>query len=257
VKPAALGRVRVVLYPLAALAVLLVVMQVLVQTHIISPLTMPTPIEVFQSFGKFGRVIIPQMLATLGTSLLGFSLAAVLGLIGAAFVAEFKILNITIMPILLVIQSLPKVALAPLFVFWLGFGLTSRVSIAFLTALFPIMVSTAVGLTRVPPELMELSQSLRASRLKAFFKIKLPLGIPSYLAGMRIGAPLAVVGAVVGEFVSGANGMGYVVKSATLQGLLPLAFVGIIVLTVMGYLLYLAVAGISKLVTPWAVTHGR
>jgi NitT/TauT family transport system permease protein len=149
-------------------------------------------------------------------------------------------------------QAVPKVAVAPLFVVWFGFGLLPKVLIAFLIAFFPIVINTAVGLESIEREKILLARSMGLSALDTFFKIRLPSALPTVFGGMKIAITLAVVGAVVGEFVGGEEGLGYVLLTANGSMDTPLLFAGVIALTVVGVALYLLVELAERLAIPHA-----
>jgi NitT/TauT family transport system permease protein len=143
------------------------------------------------------------------------------------------------------------VAIAPLFVIWLGTGAAPKIAIAFLIAVFAIVIDTVLGLKSVHPDIVDLAKSLRGSRLATLFRIRFPCALPSMFAGMKVGVGLALVGAIVGEFVSSQRGLGYVILSA--QGMFDTTrvFVAILVLAFMGVALFWLLALLERLAIPW------
>ena len=141
--------------------------------------------------------------------------------------------------------------LAPILVVVFGAGEISRVLVAFLVAFFPVVVDTATGLAATPPELLDLSRSYRASRFKTFLKVRLPLALPFIFAGAKVAITLAVIGAVVGEFVGSDKGLGYVILSATSYWKTELAFSAMIILSLMAIVLFAAVSLVERVVCPW------
>jgi NitT/TauT family transport system permease protein len=146
-------------------------------------------------------------------------------------------------------QVLPKVAFAPLFLIWFGFGLTPKVVIAALIAFFPIVINTAKGLSSVEAELLQYMDSLGATGREKFLKISLPWALPYIFAAFKISITLAIVGAVVGEFVAAGEGLGYVINSANIALDTELMFAGILVLSLLGILMFLAVVLLEQLAT--------
>ena len=154
-------------------------------------------------------------------------------------------------PLLIALQSVPKVALAPILLVWLGTGIESKLAIAWLVAFFPIVVDTAAGLRSTPRELLELARSLRATRTQIFFKVQFPAALPFVVSGAKVAVTLAVIGAVIGEFVGSSEGLGNLLMSASSQINAPLAFASLFALAGMGMLAYLIVAIIERLLAPW------
>src|SRR5262249_5155130 len=143
--------------------------------------------------------------------------AGAVGLPLAVAVANSRPLNLMFYPVLIALQSVPKVALAPMILVWLGTGLESRLAIVWLVAFFPIIVDTAAGLRATPKELLELAHSLNASPLQVFLKVQLPAALPFVVTGAKVAITLAVIGAVIGEFVGSSEGLGFLLLSATSQ----------------------------------------
>jgi NitT/TauT family transport system permease protein len=155
-----------------------------------------------------------------------------------------------VLPLLVSSQAMPKVAVAPLFLVWFGFGLLPKVLIAFLIAFFPIVISTVVGLAAIEQEKIHLARSMGLGTVATFFKIRLPSALPSVFGGLKISITLAVVGAVVGEFVGGDAGLGYLLMVANGNIDTPLLFAGLIALTVQGVALYFLVELAERLAIP-------
>ena len=147
---------------------------------------------------------------------------------------------------------MPKVAIAPLLVLWIGFGTLPKIIVVFLVCFFPIIVSTATGLAAVPAPLIELIQSLSATPYQIFIKIRFPTAMPHIFVGLKIAITLAVIGAVIGEFVGSEDGLGYLILVSTSQSRTALAFGVLVLLTVMSIVLYYCVALVQRFVIPWA-----
>jgi NitT/TauT family transport system permease protein len=156
-----------------------------------------------------------------------------------------------IMPLLLVAQLVPKVAVAPLLLIWFGYGLMPKVLIAFLVAFFPIVVNGASGLGSVEPELLDLGSSLQASRWQTFWKFRVPSALPEIFSGMKIAVTLAIIGAIIGEFVGGNRGLGYLIIVANQELDTPLAFAAILLLSAVGIILYALIELIERMLLPW------
>jgi NitT/TauT family transport system permease protein len=152
-------------------------------------------------------------------------------------------------------QSIPKVAIAPLFVVWFGFGLFPRILVAFLLGFFPVVVSTVMGFKSVEKDLIDLAKSMGSSPVKTFFKISLPHALPSIFSSMKVSITLAVVGAVVGEFVGANSGLGFVLQRANGNFDQPLIFSALVVLSVIGALLFVAIDMLERIAIPWHASH--
>jgi NitT/TauT family transport system permease protein len=158
-------------------------------------------------------------------------------------------------PLVVAFNSIPKVALAPLFVVWFGYGATPRVVITFSIAFFPILVNTVTGLRSVDPEMVRLARSMGGSTTRVFLRIRLPHSLPSIFAGTKVATSLAVIGAIIGEFVASDNGWGYLLIQAQGQLDTTLIFAILILLAVFATLLYYAVEVVERLVTPWQASQ--
>ncbi len=170
----------------------------------------------------------------------------------AVCVANSRVLNLSLYPILIATQSVPKVAVAPIILVWFGLGMQSKLAIAFLVAFFPIVVDTATGLRETPAGLIELGRSLRASRWQMFSKMQFPAALPFMFSGAKVAVTLAVIGAVIGEFVGSVDGFGNLLLSANSQLNGPLAWAALVWLSLLGVVLFIAVVLAQKLIMPWA-----
>jgi NitT/TauT family transport system permease protein len=217
----------------------------------VKPVILPPPSVIFLSIGKHWLYLLQNSWPTFLAVSLGFGIAAALGFFIAVGIAYSRWISELTYPFLIAAQVIPKVALAPLFIIWFGFGLAPKVVIAALIAFFPIVINTARGLMSVEPELIQYMRSLGASWREIFFKISLPWALPYIFAAFRISITLAVVGAVVGEFVSSDTGLGYVISYANVSLDTDVMFAGIFVLSLLGMLLFLAVALVERIFLSW------
>lgn len=228
-----------------------VLWEILVDLLHIKPVILPPPSLIFLAIAKHWAYLLANCWPTLAAVTAGFGLAALLGFIIAVGITYSRWINDLTYPFLVVAQVLPKVALAPLFLIWFGFGLTPKVVIAALIAFFPIVINTARGLNSVEPELIQYMDSLGASWREIFFKVSLPWALPYIFASFRIAITLAVVGAVVGEFISSDSGLGYVISYANTSLDTDVMFAGIFVLSVLGVLLFLLVVLVERMALSW------
>jgi NitT/TauT family transport system permease protein len=240
------------LLPLLTFAILLLIWEAAVWQAKIPAWLLPAPTAIGEAFADWWRELAHHSLVTLYETLVGFALSIALGVPLAVAVVYSPVLQKTIYPILLALQSVPKVAIAPLLALWIGFGALPKILVVFLVCFFPIVVATATGLTAVPPALMDLIRSLSASQFQTFVKARFPTAMPHIFVGLKIAITFAVIGAVIGEFVGSESGLGYLILVSSSQSRTPLAFAALAVLTLMSIILYYAVEFIERLMVPWA-----
>jgi NitT/TauT family transport system permease protein len=215
---------------------------------------LPLPSQIFASLLAKWPLIQNNALVTLWEIVLGFVAAVLIGGLVAIVIVYWPPFEITFYPMLVAFQTVPKIALAPLFVVWFGFGLFPKVLVTFLVAFFPVVVDTAVGLKSIDPQLLQVVRSMGATRSQIFFKIRLPNALPSIFAGCKVAITFAVVGAIVGEFVGSDSGLGYLLLLAMLNLDTVLVFAALGVLTLMGIILYLIVEVIEKKSVSWHIS---
>jgi NitT/TauT family transport system permease protein len=237
--------------PLVSLAVLAVLWELAVAAFAIPTYLLPPPSRVGAVFVERPELLIDHGLVTLIEVAVGFAIAIVVGVAIAIILDASPLIARALNPLLVGSQAMPKIAFAPILVVWFGFGLTPKVLIVFLMAFFPIAISTLVGLVSVEREQILLARSLGMSRIRTFFKIRLPSTMPNLFGGLKIGVTLAVVGAVVGEFVGSDAGLGYLLLLANGTIDTPLLFAGVLSLTIMGLVLYWIVEVVERIVVPW------
>jgi NitT/TauT family transport system permease protein len=171
-------------------------------------------------------------------TIVGFALAAVAAIPLSIAVVWSLLLRRTLYPILLALQSIPKVALAPLITLWVGFGLWPKIVVVFLVCFFPIIVNTVAGLEAAPAPMIDLMRSMCAGRWQTFRRVRVPVAIPYFLVGCKIAVTFAVIGAVIAEFVGSEEGLGYLILTASSQSQTALAFAALGVLTILSVVLY-------------------
>jgi len=244
--------------PVLGLVLLIVGWHAYVVAFDVPVAVLPRPALVLDSMIANWRLIVEEGWITLLESLYGFILAFVLGVPLAVAIAGSRTLNLMFYPLLIATQSLPKVALAPLILIWLGTGMESKLAIAWLVAFFPIVVDTATGLRNTPAEFLDLATAVRANRFQTFWKIQFPAAMPFVISGSKVAITLAVIGAVIGEFIGSNQGLGNLLLVANSQINIPLAFACLIGLALIGIGLYAAVAVVELALKPWfgEAAHG-
>lgn len=215
---------------------------------------LPAPSAIIRAFFnvEFSRWMF-HLWATLHVALLGFGLSILIAIPLSIAMVRSKLLSRTIYPVLIVIQSTPIVAVAPLIIVLLGTDDPSRVLITCLITFFPIIVSTTTGMMETPPEMIELSQSLRAPQYRETWQIRIPYAIPHIFSGLRISITLSIIGAVVAEFVAAEQGLGYFIQFSTSFFKIPQAFAGLIFLSLTSLLLFKSVQWIQRWWFPWSL----
>lgn len=238
-------------YPLLGLLLLLAVWTLACWLVSIPTVVLPSPDKVLQAMVTRSDLLLDESLITLKETLFGFLLALAVGLPLAVAVANSRPLNLMFYPLLIALQSVPKVALAPIVLVWFGTGMESKLAIVWLVAFFPIIVDTVAGLRSTPRELLELADSLKATRAQIFLKVQFPAALPFVITGAKVAITLAVIGAVIGEFIGSSEGLGFLLLSATSQLNTPLAFGALFALAALGILVYLLVELAERLMAPW------
>lgn len=192
---------------------------------------------------------------TLGAALVGFGLAVAIGLTLAVGIVYSKLLDRTLFAALVATNAVPKVAIAPLFVLWVGTQIESKVVMALLVSIFPMVVDSVVGLRSVDPGMLDLARTYRGTKLQMFWKIRFPNALPNVFAGMKVAVSLALVGTIVGEFVGSNYGLGYVILQSQGTYNTPRVFAAILVLAILGTVLYQIVDWLERKAMPWHVSH--
>jgi len=214
---------------------------------------LPPPSAIWRDTAQLGFGLFTHAAATIRTIVSGYLIALAISLPLAIVLSSSRLLSHALYPLLIIKQSVPVVALAPLLIVILGAGEAPRIAITVLIALFPMVVATSTGLKSTPPELVDLSRAMGASWSKQMFEIRLPNAIPHIFSGAKISMTLAVVGAVVGEFVAAERGLGYLIYTSTAYFHLSIAFGAMIVLSAIGLVLFQSIVWIERLAFPWAV----
>lgn len=184
-------------------------------------------------------------------TLAGFAVAAVFGIVVAYLIVHYRRLNQILYPYILLAQIVPKVAVAPLFFIWFGFGELPKVLVAFLVAFFPIIIDTVVGLHAADPDMLDFMRTLGASKYKTFMRVKLPAALPHIFGGFKVAITLAVIGAVIGEFVGAESGLGYAIIRAQSHFRTDQVFASLFLLSLLGMVLFMAFAIMERLAIPW------
>ncbi|MEH2482298.1 NitT/TauT family transport system permease protein [Nitrobacteraceae bacterium AZCC 2146] len=243
-------RIAEIVLPVLAVAGMILAWEVGVDFFKIPTYLFPAPSSIIKACIDNGPLLLRESWVTTIEITLGYLLSIAVGIPLAFGIFQWPIFARTVYPLLISTQAMPKVAIAPLFVVWFGFGFLPKILIAFLIAFFPIVINTVMGLTSMEREKIYLARSMGLSRFGTFRLIRLPNALPSIFAGLKISITLAVVGAVVGEFVGGDAGLGYQLMIANGSLNTPLLFAGVLALTVLGLVFFAAIEFLERLAIP-------
>ena len=213
---------------------------------------LPRPSQVAVSlYNQFGPII-DNSWTTLLRTLLGFAIAVALGVVLGLAIGSSRLVYRGLYPVLVGFNSIPKVAVVPVFVIWFGIGTIPAVLTAFLVSFFPIAVNVATGLATIEPELLDVMRSLGAKKRKILMKVGLPRAMPYFFASLKVAITLAFVGTIISETVAANKGIGYLMMAATANFDTPLVFAGLFVIAVMGIVMYALFAAVEQRMTFWA-----
>jgi NitT/TauT family transport system permease protein len=237
--------------PLALLAVLGVLWWLVTEVQLVASYLVPSPGMTWSTLLDNAGYLWDNTVVTVYETLAGFAVAAVLGIAAAVVMVYSATIERTLYPLLLFAQVIPKIAIAPLFVVWLGFGYSPKILVAVLMAFFPVVISAVAGLRSVDPEMLQLVSTMGSRPLQTFRKVRFPAALPHIFAGLKVAVTLAVTGAVVGEFVGSNVGLGYVILQANGNVDIPMLFAGLIIMSAVGVLLFALTEVAERLLLPW------
>jgi ABC-type nitrate/sulfonate/bicarbonate transport system permease component len=246
-----IGHLKQLIWPLAVLGLLLVAWEFGVRLWQLPEYILPAPSGVLKALIVTWPRLVPHALTTLVEVLIGFTLACVFGLGLGVAIFSSKVLERSLLPLVIASQTIPVFAVAPLLVLWFGYGIGSKVVMAALIVFFPITISTVQGLKSADPDLIALLQVLEASVGQIFWTVHLPQALPHIFAGAKIGMAVSIIGAVIGEWVGARQGLGYYLVQANAQLQVDQVFAAIVLLSIMGIGLYLLVILAEYALTPW------
>ncbi|MEU6646931.1 ABC transporter permease [Saccharomonospora sp. NPDC046836] len=238
----------------SAVVVLVLAWEGIVRAFSISEILLPAPTRIVRALvdgfttGTFGS----NTLVTLQEIIYGFGIAVVVGMLIAIWISSSRLAEKTLLPIVVVLQTVPKVALAPLFLVWFGFGMESKVLATALIAFFPILVNATLGFNSASVDQINMMKSFGATRLQVLTRLRFPNAVPSIMAGLDVAVVLSVIGAVVAEFVGSQAGLGYLILSSNTSLDVATMFAVLVVLSVIGLVLHYAVVLIGRRLAFWS-----
>lgn len=236
------------------IAILIIVWQFVVAVLHPPAFLLPAPADVWTAIWNGNLRWQTHVWITLQEAVGGFVLAVATGLAFGIMIAWSQLLSRTVLPFLVVFNVLPKVAIAPLFIIYLGFGVFPNMVTAATIAFFPMVINTSIGLTQIDEELVDLARSLNAPKWKIFLRLRLPNSTPYILSAMKVSTTMAVTGAMVGEFVASQGGLGNLLIATQVSLQMDIAFASLFWLVIIGLALYYVVDFAGRLLFPWAVS---
>ncbi|MDR5835998.1 ABC transporter permease [Caballeronia sp. LZ034LL] len=224
------------IYPLLSLAVVIGCWQIAVRAFAIPDYVLPAPAQVWRALaeGFASGSLWPHIVATLQETLVGYAIGSALAVLLGALLAESRVFERFVFPLLAGLQAMPKVALGPIILVWCGYGSASKIVLVVLVCFFPLFVNTVNGLKRADADLLDTCRAFSASRLFLFFHVKVPCAASEIFSGLQIGVSLALIGAVVGEFLSSQQGLGFLISSSSVNMSVSTMFAGVVLLAVIG-----------------------
>jgi NitT/TauT family transport system permease protein len=246
------GRASAVLLPVAGVVVAVALWWLVTVGFNVKTVVLPRPDEVYAAFTRLPGYLLEQSWITMRAIIGGYALSVAAGvLIGLAIAASATVERM-FAPLLVAVNAIPKIALGPMLVAWLGFGTKPILMMIFLVCFFPIVLSTATGLTSTPSDLAELARSMDATRWQTFLKVRFPAALPQIFVGLKVAMPLAAIGAVVGEFLPGAEaGLGFVIQQTSGVADTPTAMAAVVLISALSIVLYYAVVAVERVMLPW------
>lgn len=237
--------------PIIFIMILLILWEAIINLGGIEKYIMPAPSDVIKTLVKDFNVMIPHILVTLFEGIAGFIISIIAALILAVIMDMVPIIKKAVYPVLVISQTVPVIALAPLFIIWFGFGVLPKIIVVVLVCFFPIVISIVDGLEGVDKDLINHFKLMGASKIKRFIHLKLPYGMINFFSGMRIAATYSIMGAVIGEWLGGEKGLGVYMTRARSAYALDKMFAAIVVIVIISMAIFFLVNLIEKVCTPW------
>ncbi|WP_033340342.1 ABC transporter permease [Catenuloplanes japonicus] len=240
------------LSPLVAAAAVIGLWWWAVEAFQVRTFFLPSPPDIVAAYRRQPEYLLAELGRTLSVTTAGFAIAAAGGIALAIVLTTWRPVEHAVLPLLVALNAVPKVAVAPLLVVWLGFGAPPKIVLVVLISFFPIVLASAAGLTATPAELVDLSRSLDASRWQTYAKVRLPWALPQIFTGLKVAVSLSVIGAVVAEIGNPDRGLGSVIVLSSASADTALAFAAIALLALASVALFYTVALLERLLLPWA-----
>jgi NitT/TauT family transport system permease protein len=239
--------------PAVALAAgIVVVWEALIHLLKVPTFVLPAPSAIVDSLFANRAALAAASQATALEVLFGFIFSAIVGVLVALVIVRFERFGRALYPLIVLFQNVPKVALAPIFILWFGYGLAPKILLILVIAFFPVAIDMLAGLQSVEPSFVSLMRSVGASKGKIMLRVRIPHSLPHLMAGLKVAITFSVIGAIVGEFAGANQGLGYVIQFASTQLDTPLIFAALVVVSVLGLVFYYVVEFAERVLVPWA-----
>lgn len=248
---------RAILLPAGLALLVLLAWQAAVTLGHVPPVILPSPLATFGTIVDHWDILLTHAVPTTLESIAGFLLASLLGIALAVLITWSRLAREALYPNLVFFQLIPKIALAPLFIIWLGIGPQSRIAFAVFIAFFPVVIATTAGLLSADPGMLRLCRSLTATEGQVFLHVRFPAALPSIFGGLKVAITLAIIGVIIGEFITAQAGLGYLIIFATARADTEVSMAAIVVLCGCGLLLYGLVAAAEWAARRAFSTDGR
>jgi NitT/TauT family transport system permease protein len=227
----------------------------------VSSFVLPAPSAVIVSLADNRMMLLQATRITAIEVLLGFALSAIVGIAVALVIVRFDRFGRALYPLVVLFQTVPKVALAPIFILWFGYDLAPKITLIVVIAFFPVAIDMLAGLQSVEPAFVALMRSVGASRGEILRRVQIPYSLPHLMAGLKVAITFSVIGAIVGEFAGASAGLGYVIQLASTQLETALVFAALAVVSLLGLAFYYVVELAERLLVPWSPkfepSHGQ
>jgi NitT/TauT family transport system permease protein len=250
-------RLSSVLPALGLAAAVLLIWEAAVRLFNIPQFVIPAPSAIAVALFEQRVSLASASKATAIEVLFGFVLAALVGVAVALGIVRFERFGKALYPLVVLFQTVPKVALAPIFILWFGYDLAPKIVLIVVIAFFPVAIDMLAGLQSVEPSFVALMRSVGASRGEILRRVRIPHSLPHLMAGLKVAITFSVIGAIVGEFAGASAGLGYVIQFASTQLETPLVFAALIVVSVLGLFFYYLVEFAERLLVPWSPKFDR
>lgn len=230
----------------------LVLWQLAIRLFHVSLFVLPAPTDIAVSLVANAATLATATLITAKEVLVGFAFAAVVGIGLALLIVRFRLFGRALYPLIVLFQTVPKVALAPIFILWFGYDLTPKVVLIMVIAFFPITLDMLVGLQSVEQTFVSLMRSVGASENDILLRVRIPHALPHLMAGMKVAITFSVIGAIVGEFAGASAGLGYAIQFASTQLDTAMVFAALVVISIVGVVFYYVIEVLEHVLIPWA-----
>jgi ABC-type nitrate/sulfonate/bicarbonate transport system permease component len=244
--------------PSITAAALIGLWAVITHFQIVPAFVLPSPINVVRALVRELPAMAPHVVVTVHATLAGLAIATGSAILLTFLMAVSRIVRVALYPLLVVSQTVPLIALAPLFVIWFGFGLLPKVLVVALVCFFPVVISLMEGVAAVDADTVNLLRSMGAGRWQLFTRAHVPASIPALFSGLRIAATYSVMGAVIGEWLGGSSGLGVYMIRAQKAFALERVFAAIVVIVALSLGIFAVIVAVQRIASPWrSVTEGR